>query len=208
MDGSLVVFIEKGYHAATIRDLAKACGMSDATLYRYIGSKDDILHLMCVHRSSSIGELAAFRRDLGDVGPVEALRACFQHHMQAIDSSQDIIMFFNREMWTFSNEDKQIMLARHVKTVEFYKGLLIDGINVGEFQMDSPFGVAHDIFMKIQAWVLRRWLLRQHFTLETYTNTYFDLILKSIRPSTGRLSEKGEEIPHTGSISPETNTDD
>ncbi len=41
------VFLENGYQGSTMRQLAKASGMSEGNLYRYIGSKEDILHLIC-----------------------------------------------------------------------------------------------------------------------------------------------------------------
>jgi AcrR family transcriptional regulator len=41
------VFKQKGFHAATIRDIGRAAGMTQGTIYNYVRSKDDILYLVC-----------------------------------------------------------------------------------------------------------------------------------------------------------------
>lgn len=40
------VFKEKGYHAATTRDIAAAVGIQQASLYYYISSKEELLYLV------------------------------------------------------------------------------------------------------------------------------------------------------------------
>ena len=40
------LFVEKGFHNTSIREIAKACGMSMGNLYHYIKSKDDVLFLV------------------------------------------------------------------------------------------------------------------------------------------------------------------
>ena len=41
------VFIEKGFHNATVRDIGRAAGMTQGTIYNYVRSKDDILYMVC-----------------------------------------------------------------------------------------------------------------------------------------------------------------
>lgn len=48
-EGSCKVFFAKGFHRATIRELALACGMSMGQLYHYVSSKDDVLFLVYQH---------------------------------------------------------------------------------------------------------------------------------------------------------------
>ena len=43
---STKVFIEKGYHQTSIRDLAKATSFSMGNLYDYVRTKEDILYLV------------------------------------------------------------------------------------------------------------------------------------------------------------------
>ena len=40
---ALKIFREKGYHAASMQDLADAVGLQKASLYYYVASKEDLL---------------------------------------------------------------------------------------------------------------------------------------------------------------------
>ena len=43
IDAALKVFGEKGYYNATIAEIARTAGVSEATIYEYFGSKEDLL---------------------------------------------------------------------------------------------------------------------------------------------------------------------
>src|SRR6267378_1755195 len=41
------IFLKKGFHAATVREIGDAAGLTQGTIYNYVRSKDDILYLVC-----------------------------------------------------------------------------------------------------------------------------------------------------------------
>ena len=43
MDAALRIFAEKGFQSATITEISKAAGVSEATIYEYFGTKEDLL---------------------------------------------------------------------------------------------------------------------------------------------------------------------
>lgn len=43
LDSAAEVFAAKGFHKATIRDIAKQAGLADGTLYNYFGNKNELL---------------------------------------------------------------------------------------------------------------------------------------------------------------------
>ena len=43
LDAAALVFAEKGFHPATIRDVARQAGVADGTIYNYFASKSDLL---------------------------------------------------------------------------------------------------------------------------------------------------------------------
>ena len=182
MERAIKLFLNKGYKGTTTREIAKACGMSEGSLYRYIGSKDDILYLICMARAHGAKILENFLSSLDNVSTPEALKACINACFMWADESRDYNLFFNREIRHFSLEDRRILLEDQVAIVRFFEELLIKGVNAGEFQIESPLLVAHDILMKVHDWGLRRWFLRQYFTLEEYARLQTDLVLKVVKP--------------------------
>ena len=47
VEAAFQVFAERGYEKTTVREIAAKAGMTPGNIYRYVGSKDDILHLLC-----------------------------------------------------------------------------------------------------------------------------------------------------------------
>jgi AcrR family transcriptional regulator len=54
LDAATQVFAEKGFHRATIKDIARVAGIADGTLYTYFPSKTDVLLgiLNCLNEST------------------------------------------------------------------------------------------------------------------------------------------------------------
>ena len=49
VEAACKVFFKKGYHPASMREIAKAADMSLGQIYHYISSKDDVLFLIHKH---------------------------------------------------------------------------------------------------------------------------------------------------------------
>ena len=180
MQGAIKVFLRKGYTEARLKDIAEACGMSEGAIYRYIGSKDDLLHLICLDRIAGREGLEGVLAELGNVSVTEALKACVRYQFLVGDRSREYNLFFNREINHFSSEDRGVLLESQMAIIDFFKELLERGMRTGEFQMASSLAVAHNILMLGHDWGLRRWFLSKHFTLEEYTEIQTELILRQI----------------------------
>ena len=75
------VFCEKGYAAASIRDISRASGSSLAGLYYYFKSKDHLLFLIQQEAFSTL--IASLEEKLAGVcDPEEAMRTFIGNHMQ------------------------------------------------------------------------------------------------------------------------------
>ncbi|UDF03238.1 TetR/AcrR family transcriptional regulator [Asticcacaulis sp. AND118] len=71
-DTGMCLFLEKGYDATTLDDIAMAAGISRRTFFYYFKSKDDIL----LSLQSGMGEMitAALRAEAPDKRPLDAVR--------------------------------------------------------------------------------------------------------------------------------------
>ncbi len=92
MDAARALFIEKGFEAVTMRQVAKKASYSATTIYLYFQDKEDLLHRLCVRDYQKLGEVFKPLFEMQD--PVLRMRAMGQayaefamrypHHYQLI----------------------------------------------------------------------------------------------------------------------------
>ncbi|MBI1963110.1 MAG: helix-turn-helix transcriptional regulator, partial [Candidatus Rokubacteria bacterium] len=81
------IFISRGYHAATVREIAQEAGLSLGGLYSYIRTKEDILYLVFDKLTTSQRE--AMRRAIEGIDdPVEQIRAALRADLKTTEQYQ------------------------------------------------------------------------------------------------------------------------
>ena len=175
------VFYKYGYHKTSMRELAKACSMTIGALYNYIGSKEDILHLVLRELEDEALIMEPFYKDLGGISHSEKLKACLSKYLQILDGMQDIQLFITREIKNFSSEDRKSLLASNEYATSFFEKLLLNGSKDGEFRIDNPRLLAHTIHAIAISWIRERWALSKLFSVEEYARQQSELILRAIR---------------------------
>ena len=97
------VFAQKGYHPTTMRDLARATGMSLAGMYHYVQGKDELLYLIqerCFTRVLEGGEAV-----VADDGPaVDRLRRFIRHHVTFFAAHMSEMKVLSHEALSLSDE--------------------------------------------------------------------------------------------------------
>lgn len=91
LDAAVAFFADKGYSAATTRDIAAAAGVAEGTIFRYFPTKKSMLHAITLRFLSGAAELA--------VRPIEEmLRNAEGRDLRAIfyDILQDRIALMER----------------------------------------------------------------------------------------------------------------
>ena len=117
---ALRVFLEKGYEKATMRDVGRACGMTHGNLYNYVGSKADILHLICVNEALGSAELLPFLTQLGNMSYARKLQECMVFYIEGCEPRSRVLLFFDREIRNFERDDRRILLNSDVQIVSFF----------------------------------------------------------------------------------------
>jgi len=96
LDHATAVFCDKGYDAASMRDLSRATGMSLAGLYYYFESKEKLLYLIQKHAFQTI--LAGLRQRLeGARDPEQRVRALVQNHLEYFLANQKAMKVLSHE---------------------------------------------------------------------------------------------------------------
>jgi len=173
---ALKLFLDKGYAGTTMRELAEACKLTEGALYRYIGSKEDILHLMLP--ATRVSLLQEYLQELGELESVAALRKCIWRYYKWQDETADKNIFYNREIYNFSSQDRQTLLKSQSDYIHFFEELINKGINEGKFHTSDPLLVAHNILLLGFDWSMRRWFLKRYYTIDEYIEKQTDMFLK------------------------------
>ena len=105
VNAAVKLFVEKGFHKTTVREIAKEFGMSMGALYDYIRTKEDILFLVCDHIFKSISDkLEASIETEKDIK--KKLRKAIRDYFIIIDSIQDYTLLLYQETKSLSRKDR------------------------------------------------------------------------------------------------------
>lgn len=129
-------FGRRGYESTTVRDIAAAAGLGTGTVYRLIGSKDELLASIM----RSFGEKIAVGWTSvldSDSSPIEKLDAVSWIHTNVLDQFGD--EFRIQLAWMRSSPpDTPNPGWLYAKRLRQVKTLLTEGIRTGEVKIDSP----------------------------------------------------------------------
>jgi AcrR family transcriptional regulator len=102
LDHATEVFCEKGYEGASMRDLARASGMSLAGLYHYFKSKERLLFLVQKNTFTTILEKLKTRLHHG-TDPEQCIRIFILNHLEYFMSNQQGLKVLSHEDESLKN---------------------------------------------------------------------------------------------------------
>lgn len=180
LNRSIKLFVKNGYDKTTVRDIARQNNITVGTLYHYFSSKKDILHLFVLHWTETERKVVE-KPDYRHMRPTEALRKYIKVYYKLIDIHRDMVLFLNREMANFERSDQTIFIENSQRTISYFYNLLREGIKTGEFELDNPLLMAHNIVLMFHIWVTKSYHLTEHWkSVDEYADVQADAILKAI----------------------------
>lgn len=163
------LFNEKGYHKATTRELAKASGFSIGTLYEYIGSKEDILYLVCDSVYDEV--MSKWEKLLNSrLQGLERLEQVIEAYFRVVDDLQDEVLVMYQESKSLSGEALTYVLEKEIKMKEMFEAELGRARSEGVISLDDReiSLAAHQILVVGQMWTFRRWAVQKEYKIEDY----------------------------------------
>ena len=175
------LFVRKGFHKTTVREIAQRFGMSVGTLYEYIRTKEDILFLVCdyIHTSVSMRVRPSLRITSDNT---ETLKRAIKIYFEIVDEMQDYIIFLYQETKSLSKEARKYIFNAEDEMTQIFEGIISKGEKEGSFSVekkDIPL-IAHNIMVLGQMWAFRRWVIQRNYTLERYIEIQTNSILSKL----------------------------
>ena len=179
VDAAVHLFIDKGFHRTTTREIARAAGISIGLLYEYVASKEDVLYLVCdaIHAEMERGVAEALRRAARGR---DKLAAMIREYIRVCDRMSDHILLVYQETRALPDHWRNRVLENEVRVTEIFLSALDDLIASGQLprlERKTKQLIAHDITVFGHMWTFRRWFLASRYTLEEYIRRQTDIIL-------------------------------
>ncbi len=184
---SVELFVKKGYHQTTVREIAKATGMSMGALYDYIRTKEDILFLVCDHIHTTVSNKLK-NSFTEEKNALENLKVAISEYYTIIDEIQDYMLLLYQETKSLNKNARKYVFKAELELTEIFENILKQCIkekSIGLKNTEVKL-VAQNIMVVGQMWAFRRWVLSRDNTLNSYIERQTALILNGITLISGK----------------------
>ncbi len=178
------VFLEKGYHDATVRDIGKRAGLTQGTIYNYVRSKSDILYLVCDHVVRAYHEAVARAVD-GIADPSSRLFAALRATVEAMHAHQNEILLLYHESHALDRRSLRAILGRVAQFIDTLEALLGAARVKGRVAFGHRRLAANIVTFLPTIVALRRWDLRGRVSREEAVNGVTEFMLRGLGVTTG-----------------------
>lgn len=175
------VFISRGYHTATVREIAQEAGLSLGGLYSYIRTKEDILYLVFDKLTTTLRENMHHAIE-GIEDPVEQITAALRADLKTTEQYQDEILLMYQETKSLDRASQKAVLSREADYVRFFEDILRAGYERGVFT-GHPQLSADIIAYLCSILALRRWNLRTRFSSAEAQDGLIQFVLRALGAS-------------------------
>lgn len=180
VEAAVPLFVEHGYAATRMRDIAANLNVNIATVYQYIRTKEDIFVLIYEVFYEEFCRFLA--PDRFSDSWLNTVRDLFYAFIQLCEDYRHYLLVFYRETRYVSSALRQDIRASEQRNTDRFEDLLVAGVEAGEFGCDDPQFLAHMIVGMGQQWIFKRWVLSEPFGLRGYMDRAWDMVERIVQP--------------------------
>jgi TetR/AcrR family fatty acid metabolism transcriptional regulator len=178
------IFAKKGFHEATISEVAREAGLSDATIYEYFSTKEELL--FSIPRETTRRGMERMEGYLKVIrGAGNKIRTIVYHYLLFYQNEPD---YASVVMLVLKSNRKFLETEAYQVIREGFRGILSviqEGIDSGEFRPDTdPYLVRQMILGAMEHIVIRWLLLGKPKDILQYADPITDTIIDGIQNRT------------------------
>jgi TetR/AcrR family fatty acid metabolism transcriptional regulator len=181
IDAALKVFGEKGYYNATISEIARTAGVSEATIYEYFGSKEDLLFAIPGEITSQAVEflegMAPYIK-----GAENRIRAIVYGYYSLYKENPNYSSLVLLDL----KHNRKFMEAEGYRAVQRAAGFLLqaieEGMRSGEFRDDIDPYLVRSLILGTIEHIFFRWHLKgRKEELADFVDALMDILTRGIK---------------------------
>lgn len=175
------LFSQRGYHATSIRDLAKALNLQGGSLYAHIASKEELLLEVVRQAATRFQEVL---EGLPEAGPKEKLVALVEGHLRVIAEELPRATVFFHEWKHLSPPLLEEAKALRDRYEEGVQRVIAEGVEKGVFQVEN-LRLATLFVLSALNWTYQWYRPKGPMSLEEFSEAYAKMVLKALNAGEG-----------------------
>ncbi len=179
INAAVAVFIEKGFHNATVRDIGRAANMTQGTIYNYVSSKDDILYMVCDRIVAEYNEQARRALDTSH-DPVGRVRSAVRAISQVMYRHRREILLIYQDSHLLDKRSRRVILARVEEFIGMFEHIIIDAARELGVPLPHPHLSANMLTFLPVMIALRGWSLKNDVSPEEVVEQITAFIVRGL----------------------------
>ena len=153
------IFFEKGYHASSVTEIAKAAGVSHGSVYNYVDSKADLLFMICEDHLHGYERIVteALAKVSDPRGRLEALLVA---NVEAVFSHRKHYVVMLRELHSVERDKRHAFFELAARQRKICEDVLREARDRGGIVLDDPLITANILVYLPKLIVSRGWDLK------------------------------------------------
>jgi len=173
------MFLERGFHNTSIRDIVRACSFNVASLYMYVSSKEDILYLVAQDLMNNIAQRLS-ETVLDPDSPERSLEIGFASYCQIVSRFRRPIRLLYREVGFLPPEPRANVIATVSSVITYFENIVAKGIAAGVFRKVPARLAGLDVMFIAHMIALHTREVRAVGDLDAYINYQLDSIFAGL----------------------------
>ena len=179
INAAIAVFIEKGFHNATVRDIGRAANMTQGTIYNYVSSKDDILYMVCDRIVAEYNEQARRALDTSHE-PAERVRSAVRAISQVMYRHRREILLIYQDSHLLDKRSRRVILARVEEFIGMFERIITDAARELGVPLPYPHLSANMLTFLPVMIALRGWSLKNDVAPEAVIEQITAFIVRGL----------------------------
>jgi len=182
---AITAFIHRGYHACTVRDIAKQAQVSVGMIYQYMGDKEDLLFLALVEILRACKEQISPAL-VGVEKPLQRFYKVVSTYCMVHAASPDATVLAYRETASLTKKRRNVIKQLEAEVIELISEQIHACINAGIFENDIDVDLfCYQLIMFSHTWALKAWYFRPRMTIDTYVERGLRMLLRGVMTTKG-----------------------
>lgn len=196
LDAAEKVFAHKGYHEASVAEIAEAADYAAGSIYLYFKGKQELFFTMLERKFQELRSLVETEAE-GGGPPIERLSAVVRAVLGFFERNREFLKLYisysSDFEWNIRDELGQGVFAVYLRYVEVMIGLVEEGVRKRELRLRDPQKMGRALIGMINAFIFQ-WLRESHRkSLSQETETILEIFLHGCHLGSEKKSESREK---------------